>query len=268
MNKETYLRHFEENRQAILDAAPRNLDASVRGCPGWDVAALAGHMGVVYTFWLRWIRQRPQGPTADAQRQFRDDRERLLPGFAAWADNRFPASGRPDGLLEFTRSTGSELQRELECLSPDEPVWTFVPSRQNAAFIFRRIAQETGVHRWDAENAVGIDRDIDRELARDGVDEMLFALPEIVARDPDAPNIRSGQRVRLVETATQNVWLLTFEQNGMRRLEDDGKPVDLEVSGSASNLLLFIIGRRRPDEVRISGDRALASQWGDLAGRF
>jgi predicted lipid carrier protein YhbT len=47
-----------------------------------------------------------------------------------------------------------------------------------------------------------------------------------------------------------------------------GGPADVTVSGTASDLLLFIMGRRSPDEMRIEGDRALAAAWGDLAGKF
>lgn len=269
MTKEAYLDHFRANRDAILEAAPKNLDAAVKGCPGWDVGALVGHMGGVHTFWLRWVTQRPEGPTPDIREQFRTERERLLPGFSAWSDAGFSRELRPEGVLAFARSTGDDLQAELEALSPEDHVWTFVPSRQNASFVFRRIAQETGVHRWDAENAVGIDRPIEPDLARDGIDEMLFALPEIASMGREGANGRTGQRVRLVEAGSgDNTWLVSFEPDRMREIEDDGRQVDLEVRGAASDLLLFVVGRLTPDEIEMTGDRALAGQWADLAGRF
>ena len=36
----------------------------------------------------------------------------------------------------------------------------------------------------------------------------------------------------------------------------------------AADLWLYIMGRRRTEEMRIEGDREVAAAWGDLAGRF
>ena len=50
--------------------------------------------------------------------------------------------------------------------------WTW-SSDHSAGFVIRRLAQEIGVHRWDAELAAGIEHTIEATLASDGIDEFL-----------------------------------------------------------------------------------------------
>ena len=62
-------------------------------------------------------------------------------------------------------------------------------------------------------------------------------------------------------------WLVSFDPEGVTTSDAEG-PAGVTVSGTASDLLLFIMGRRTPQEMRIEGDGDLAASWGDLAGRF
>src|SRR5579859_3353729 len=82
--KAYYLDYFRRNRDAILQAAALGLDPPIKGCPGWDVAALTGHMGRVYTFWLKWVRERPRGHSKEAWAELLVDRDARLPGYVAW----------------------------------------------------------------------------------------------------------------------------------------------------------------------------------------
>jgi uncharacterized protein (TIGR03083 family) len=176
--KAYYLDQFRHNRAAILDAAARGFDRPIKGCPGWDVAGLTGHMGRVYTFWLKWVRERPRGFSRDAMNEIAADRDARLPGYTAWDQAGFPPASRPDGIVPFARKAGDELDAALADLAPEETVWTFVPAHQTGAFVFRRLAMETTIHRWDAEEAQGIGRPIGDALARDGIDEMLMQFRE------------------------------------------------------------------------------------------
>jgi uncharacterized protein (TIGR03083 family) len=274
--KAYYLDHFRRNRAAILEAAAMGFDPPIKGCPGWDVAALTGHMGRVYTFWLKWVRERPRGYSREAYDEVVAGREARLPGYPAWEKAGFPRESRPDGIVTFARETGGELDSALIGLGPEETVWTFVPSRQTGAFVLRRLAMETVIHRWDAEEAHGVERPIDEALARDGVDEMLMMFQD----DPgyeSAKDRRTGQRILLREGGTRphgmregsglGRWLVSFDNGGVRTAPHEG-PDDVSVTSTASDLLLFIMGRRTPEEMRIEGDREIASSWGDLAGRF
>jgi hypothetical protein len=136
---------------------------------------------------------------------------------------------------------------------------------------------ETAIHRWDAEDAHGIARPFDRALARDGIDEMLAMFRD----DPgygDARDSRLGQKFLLhedLEPARQGAapgtvssrWLVSFDHSGISCSPQEG-PADVIVAGSASDLWLYIMGRRPPEEMHIEGDAGLAARWGDLAGRF
>jgi uncharacterized protein (TIGR03083 family) len=283
--KAHYLDHFRRNRAAILAAAALGFDPPIKGCPGWDVAGLTAHMGRVYTFWLKWVRERPRGYSREAFQEIAADRDARLPGYNAWERAGFPKASRPEGIVPFARHAGDELDSALVALQPDETVWTFVPPCQTGAFVFRRLAMETTIHRWDAEDAQSIAGPIDNALARDGIDEMLLLFREDPAYDSNQER-RHGQTVLLRED-TRRVprpagqpahlgpegrvpgrhWLVSFDQSGITISPDDG-PADVTVAGSASDLWLFIMGRRSPGELHIEGDHDLAASWGDLAGRF
>jgi uncharacterized protein (TIGR03083 family) len=274
--KTYYLEHFRRNRAAILEAAALGFDPPIRGCPGWDVAGLTAHMGRVYTFWLKWVSERPRGHSREAYQELLAERDARLPGYNAWEKAGFPNDSRPDGIVPFARQTGDELDSALVGLQPEETVWTFVPAHQTGAFVFRRLAMETTVHRWDAEDAHGIARAIDAVLARDGIDEMLMMFREDPAYADNQE--RRGQKILLrndLGPAGQGVpsgppsrrWLVSFDEGGITTSDDEG-PADVTVIGSASDLLLFIMGRRLPEEIHLDGDMDLAASWGDLAGRF
>jgi uncharacterized protein (TIGR03083 family) len=264
--KSYYLDLFRRNRAAILEAAALGFDRPIKGCPGWDVAGLTGHMGRVYTFWLKWVRERPRGITRAAMKEIAADRDARLPGYTAWDRAGFPEDARPDGIVPFARQAGDELDAALVDLQPEERVWTFVPPRQTGAFVFRRLAMETTIHRWDAEEAQGIARPIDDTLARDGIDEMLMMFREDPAYG-DNKERRHGQTILLREDPGARRWLVSFTPSSISTSADEG-PADVTVAGSASDLWLFIMGRRWPEEMHIEGDQDLAASWGDLAGRF
>jgi uncharacterized protein (TIGR03083 family) len=264
--KAYYLDHFRRNRAVILEAAALGSDRPIKGCPGWDVAAVTAHMGRVYTFWLKWVRERPRGFSREAFKEIAADRDARLPGYTAWDKAGFPKESRPDGIVTFARQAGDELDSALVDLEPEETVWTFVPPSQTGAFVFRRLAMETTVHRWDAEDAHGIARPIDEALARDGIDEMLMMFREDPAYENNKDR-RHGQKILLREDPGPGRWLVSFDNSGITTSPDEG-PADVTVADNASDLWLFIMGRRSPEEMQIEGDKDLAASWGDLAGRF
>jgi uncharacterized protein (TIGR03083 family) len=268
-----YLDRFRRNRAAILEAAALGFDRPITGCPGWDVAALTAHMGRVYTFWLKWVSERPRGYSREAFNEIIHERDARLPGYNAWEGAGFPKDSRPDGIVPFARQAGDDLDAALIDLDPADTVWTFVPGHQTGAFVFRRLAMETTIHRWDAEDAHGIARPIDEALARDGIDEMLMMFQNDPGYDANRER-RHGQTLLLREdpglgqdTAPGFRRLVSFDHAGIGTSKDGG-PADATITGTASDLWLFIMGRRSPEEMRIEGDANLAASWGDLAGRF
>ena len=146
-----YLDHLERESAAFAAVlADGDLAAPVPACPGWDLAALTGHLGGIH----RWARDAVvEGRPTEEDRPYPSDR----PGLRAWF-----ASGAGD-LLATLRST-----------SPEAPCWHFGAKPRTAAFWFRRQAHETAVHVQDAHEAAHRLRPpLHPELVVDGIDEIL-----------------------------------------------------------------------------------------------
>lgn len=126
------------------------------------------------------------------------------------------------------------LAAELATRSPDEPAWTWWPDDRTIGFWQRRMALETAVHRADAESATGPISAVDADLALDGIDEVLT----LHLADAD-----------FAGTAALEVL------GGVVRVRVDA----VTITGSASDVLLWLWGRLPDDVVTISGaegDRA------------
>lgn len=267
MNKDQYLDAFHRRRAGILQAAELGLDEPVFACPGWDVAALAGHVGGVYTFWTKWVRERPRGSDDEAFRELTAEREAKLPGYGAWRESGFVKDARPSGIIDFARETGDELELRLRGLDPSDHVWTFVPSKQTAGFIQRRITHETSIHLWDAQAALGREEPIPAELARDGIDEYMTGILFIDFDDHARKSRHTGQRFLFSEMDGVTRWLVTFAPDGISANPEWGE-ADVSISGSASDLNLFLLGRVPARALEVQGDRSLADQWKEFAGTF
>jgi uncharacterized protein (TIGR03083 family) len=138
------------------------LDAEVPSCPEWTLADLARHMGHIH----RWVTlavvtcRRPQ------------DEEIAAP----------PVAG--EALAEWIEAGVDSLVGALGEREADAPTWHPFSAPLVAAVWPRRQAQETMIHRWDAESAVGVPRPLDPALAADGILEFFqLIVPRVVSRD-------------------------------------------------------------------------------------
>ncbi|HEX4699115.1 MAG TPA: maleylpyruvate isomerase family mycothiol-dependent enzyme [Actinomycetes bacterium] len=197
-----------------------DLSAPVPGCGTWTLYDLADHHGSGNLWAAAAITERhgnldpPPAPT---------DRAALVPWFRAAA-----------ATLEDALAT-----------DPDAEAWTIWPPR-TVGFWRHRRAQESMVHRWDAEHTLGRAEPLDPQLAADGVAEVVdVMLPRQVklgrAMPPDAGV------------------LLTATDAGMSWTLGPGDPVG-QVSGRAEDLLLALWRRRRYDDPTLiwDGDAAAA----------
>jgi len=128
---------------------------------------------------------------------------------------------------------------------------TWWPADQTVGFWARRMAHETAVHRVDAELARGAATPVDASLAADGVDEILHIM---LAGDwsEDADDAMTGQRVA-IETGGR-AWQVVLDREAMTVLDGDGT-ADATLSGSPSDVLLWLWGREPDDRVEMSGDQ-------------
>jgi uncharacterized protein (TIGR03083 family) len=270
MDKQAYLSAFDQNWQGLLQAAELGWDAPVPSCPGWNVGALVGHMGSVFTFWNKWVRDRPRGYDEVAIAELRAELDEALPGFTAWRKQGFTAEAAPAGAREFAQRYQTELFDRLTGLDPQEPVWTFFPPNRTAGFVQRRIAHETAVHCWDAQAAHGIAEPIREELARDGVDEFLEAILQVIYLDEDGQGTRpsfQGESYRFYQTDGPGQWLVEFAPNGIQFSREPGHAA-VSIGGTASDLRLFTCGRISAGGLDVSGDTSLVDRWPELAGTF
>lgn len=225
---------------AAIAAAAREtgLDATVPSCPGWTVGDLLSHLTGIYVgrevVVREGLHERPaqqEAPGGDAIEAFESSLTRLV-----------------------ATLRGSDLSRE---------VWTFVGPRP-ASWWSRRMAQETVIHRADAELAAGrTPPRVDAVVAVDGIDEMLTVfVAEALTRygppiDGGGPIGGAGQTVG-VHTPDER-WHVTLHDDRVDVIRGSAATSDALIAGTPSHVLYHLWGRLPADEVDVRGDeRALA----------
>ena len=239
MEPAAHLSAFHTDAARVAAAVREAPTAPVRHCPGWTVADLAVHLGVVH----RWAAEAVHSEHAPKQARERWAVETDLPDLAGWYEE-----------------CAAHLGSVLDSLDPDAPAWTFGPPR-TGRFWFRRQTQETSVHRWDAELAAfGEPAPIDPELASDGVDEALGTL--LPRRRSLSKAEAGGETFHFHRTDGDGEWLVRFSADGGVETEHTHAKGDVAVRGPAEQLLLFLWHRADPPEV--FGDPGGVDRWFEL----
>lgn len=223
-----YLGLLRADAARLTEAAiTAGLDAKVPSCPEWTVRDLVVHTGEVYRDKVACMRLRRRPEEGDVERE--------------------PAAGEDP--VAWFRAGLDELLAELEARDPGDPSYSWYPPDQTVGFWPRRMAQETAVHRVDAELAAGDVTPIDRELAIDGVDEILAVFLGGPWYEEWPQEGASGQ-IFAVRTGSR-IWRVTLEERAVPVTTDDGDAV-ATVSGEPQDVLLWLWGR--PAEVTVDGD--------------
>ncbi|MBM3696038.1 MAG: maleylpyruvate isomerase family mycothiol-dependent enzyme [Actinobacteria bacterium] len=202
--------------------------APVFGCPGWDVTGLVRHITWVHYFWAEIVA-----------------RGLLDPG-------QVPSPVLPDGfpaLLARCRSGAEHLAEVLAAADPDAPVWTWA-RQKDAGFVIRHQAQETAVHRWDAEQAAGRAFAIDPDLAADAVDEFL----EHTAAFRREGALPIEGTVHFHPTDAPGEWTVGEDEAGGLVVTREHAKGDAAMRGPASDLLLVLYRRLGPEALETFGD--------------
>ncbi|MFU8875270.1 maleylpyruvate isomerase family mycothiol-dependent enzyme [Micromonospora sp. SL4-19] len=220
---------------AVAEAPPQT---PVLSCPGWTVTDLAHHLAGVY-IWVRTV--------VTAGTTTRPVREEATP----------PVDLTP---AQWFRQEYDQVMALFEGLDPEAPAWNFAPQPKKAGFWPRRAAHETAVHRWDAQLAIGAGEPIEAKLAADGVSEVLDTWL------PAGRRIQTGQWygvVQLTATDAAQAWYLRLRGEGVALLDTatildhDDHHARVQVTGTASDLLLALMGRVGFDTLGVAGDRDL-----------
>jgi uncharacterized protein (TIGR03083 family) len=230
LSPDAYLSHISRNAARMGDLASRDLDAAVPPCPGWDVREALTHTGEVYSHKVACMRtgRRPQS--------------------SEWSHG----PGEGEHLLKWFGTRAEELLAELAERGPGTPAYTWYEPQQNVGFWYRRMAQETVVHRVDVESAFDEVTPVDDALAVDGVDEVLdwFLSYQADEVGPDGP----GRGTVAVRTR-EHLWRVTLAPDDVV-LERERGPAQALVTGDPSELLLWLWGRRPQAAVAVEGDRS------------
>ncbi len=241
-SRDEFLAHLDADSHLFAAAAALGLEADVPGCPGWTVRDLVIHLGEV-------ISQK-----AD-----------LVAG--GWADAWPPRNHLPDGVepLDWYRREASRLYEVLAVADPDAPAMTFGADR-TVGFWIRRMAQETVVHRIDAEQAHGYESHVDPELAVDGVCELFDVY---ITGYPDWAEFQAGSDVVRVEVGDETRTVRLGRFTGVRNDRDYELPTTVfstadphvVVSGRPDRVLLWMWGRAALEDVSITGDAGAARRF-------
>jgi uncharacterized protein (TIGR03083 family) len=225
-------------REPITDPA-----TAVPSCPGWSVADLVRHMGMVH----RWVDQMIRTRASEQ------------------IDQKSVAVTPPSDTREYEKwlTEGAEqVAGAMRAAGPDTACWTFAPDRR-VAWWARRGTHETTVHHADLVLALGGSPSLDPDLSADGIDELLAFLPYGRRTRANMAGLPTGgETLHLHATDSDGEWMIHLTPDGMRWERGHGKG-DVAVRGTVGDLLLFAYGRY-PDThsgLEIFGDRELLAVW-------
>jgi uncharacterized protein (TIGR03083 family) len=213
----------------LREAATADPAAPVPTCPGWTVADLTRHVGEVYLHKTLAIREGAE-PEPWPPKELADE--------------------DPTALLDRAYAG---LRAEFAARRPEDPAGSWYALDPTVGFWIRRMAQETVIHRIDAELGAGRPvAPVPDDLAIDGIDELLkifvaYGVAEwgefftdILARSPGRTfTIRTGGAGWRVRTGP-GVFAVTDGAG------DD--PSDVTVSGPPAAVLRWVWNREAPGE--------------------
>lgn len=241
-------RRLRDDSARITELVMTDLAAPVRSCPGWDLRALVEHLGGVH----RWVREAVMTGAPPARARATDPLDE-------------PAPEAPDALARWFGDGAIALANALDSVDRDAPTWTPFPIEDPTVAVWiRRQTHETSLHRWDAELAVAVPRELDPDLASDGIDEYLtLILPRLVQRD--GRELPPGS-VHLHCTDVPGEWTVEV-LDGRFVVDRAHRKGDAAVRGTAGDLLLTLWGRPVPDgSVQLLGDAEVGRAWVAIGG--
>lgn len=204
------LASIESEGRRLASAVRADPQGAVPQYPGWTLSDLASHTASIHGRTVLICESKPQA--------------------------RIPAPRLPDAMdpIDWFEQTLDEMLAVLTAADPTTPVWAFGPEA-NIGFWERRMVVETGVHRWDAEQAVGRLDPLTLHVAVSGMDEF-----------PDMWHQHLGE-VGPLEFAAIDIdreWLIGSGDPGQR------------IEGTVSDLYLRLVSR--PSAVNLPHDWAAA----------
>ena len=206
------LASIESEGRRLGEAARSNPQGPVPQYPDWTLADLVAHTASMHRRTILICRDLPS--------------------------ERISAPRLPEGedALDWYEETLEEMLRVLEDADPQTPVWTLslVPT---LGFWEQRMVIETGIHRWDAYQALGQIEPLTNRVAESGLDEFGEVWVPRLGDTPPSP-------LRVVATDLSREWVY-----------GEGEPAR-SMTGAASDLYLRLMSR--PSVAELPEDWAAA----------
>jgi uncharacterized protein (TIGR03083 family) len=235
MDLVSWLASTKTDAERIAELSRGDLSARVPPCPDWNLGDLVEHVGRVF-----------QMVTHALTTGSRPEQLAERPAGVAVADWY---RGSVDGVLAA-----------FETADPEAEVWNWSVGPQLASFWWRRMAQESAIHRWDAESAVGTPSAVDRLLASDGIDEWFDVHLRSDLQDPDF-EVPDGVGTLHVHCGdVDGEWWAELDGRELV-LERAHRKGDVVARGGASDLLLMLWGRQSIDAVEVLGEASKLGAW-------
>lgn len=240
------LDHIRADAARLSEVARLDLETQVPCCVGWTVRDLVQHVGTVYTHKALIVEE-------------------------GWTDLQDrPISAPDESVVEWLDGCAAHLLEVLADHDPSEPVWTWVEGDQTVGFWYRRMAHESLIHRIDAEQALGLESDINEDLAADGIDEILNVM---ISGAPAWASCEFGRRVARLEVPGRS-WTVrlgsftgTSPATGIHYVDEPtleviGPHAEFQavISGSAGLVDRWMWGRVTSGELTIQGDRSILAE--------
>lgn len=246
-----YRRAVATGAEVVAQAVEAEPAREVPSCPGWDLAALARHVGLLYVRVSEQVWRRLPEPVRSSE---------------------LPQAPEGRALAGWLRQSADRLLEALAGAEDDAPAGHWRDRAVTARFWRRRMAHETAVHRLDAEEALGQVAVLDDGLAVDGIDEALELFLPFSATKVTWPPAGALWLVRAdgpeqwwVEPGNANVHVRRQPPDA---LPPEGRPLSgaVRVEAPAAELLLMCWGRRVPPTTKVRGSPALLGDWLGVLG--
>ena len=194
------LESIQSEGQRFVEAVRRDPDAPVPQYPGWSLSDLASHTASVHGRSVIICEELPA--------------------------ERVSAPRLPGGMsaIDWCEMTLARMVEAFRVADSTTPVWAFGPD-QNIGFWENRMVIETGVHRWDADQAHGDPDPLTSHVAVAGLDE--FA-------DMWLPHLGEVHALETYATDLDRSWKFPEGQS------------NVTLSAPASDIYLALLGRSSP----------------------
>jgi uncharacterized protein (TIGR03083 family) len=238
MEPSRYLQCLAADYARLRQVAPIDLAAPVPTCPGWNVAHLTRHVGQVY-------------------------QHKSLAMLEGVEPEQWPPPGSAEAEpLALLDTAYAGLVAEFAARQPQDRAGTWYAPDQTVGFWIRRMAQETVIHRIDAE--LGTRQplaEVPADLALDGIEELLtvFVAYSVAEWGDYFTDVLAGSPGRTYRIQTEGAAWRARSGPGRFVVEDPtvSGPADVTVSGPPADLLRWLWNRDTPTEpsaVTVEGD--------------